>query len=46
MEFHGMPCSSTEFHVMPWNSMDCPWRSMDLGVSVEFHGVLRSIDEV
>lgn len=25
MEFHGMSCSSTEFHVMPWNSLDYPW---------------------
>ena len=40
MEFHGMPCSSTEVHVMPWNSMDCPWSSM------EFHRVPWSIDGV
>ena len=56
MEFHGMPCSSTVVHaVMPWNSMDCPWSSMELhrvrlsidGVAwnvMEFHGVSMKFD--
>ena len=36
MEFHGMPCSSIKFHVMPWNSMEF------LGVPMEFHEMLWS----